>query len=87
MSGYIMRLPDNEKDLLEFGDHECKVVKKNLHYFVIFSHLGVTTEKLELGSSRVRTLLDKFKNFREVKKQQESVTEVHTKSKQDNKGG
>ena len=41
---------------------------KNLHYFVIFSHLGVTTEKSELGSSRVRTLLDKFKNFREVKK-------------------
>lgn len=41
---------------------------ENLLYFVIFSHLGVTTEKSELGSSRVRTLLDKFKNFREVKK-------------------
>lgn len=38
------------EDLFEFGDHECKVVK-NLHYFVIFSHLGVSTEKSELGSS------------------------------------
>ena len=33
------------EDLFEFGDHECKVVKKSLHCFVSFSHLGVTTEK------------------------------------------
>ena len=50
--------------LFEFGDHEYKVVQN----FVICSHLGVTTEKSELGSRFIRTLSDKFKNFREVKK-------------------